>query len=189
MVLDDPIEPFPTNEDRDAFGHWLSGFVDGEACFQIWTARVGRWSRGGASFIIDLRADDVAVLRLIQSFWQCGKLRATARTNGSREKRVFGIHCLDDLERVVIPHFDRYPLRAKKARDFIVWRRGIILLNRIAKRPRRGRGKGRGTLPKWTAPEWTEYTQLVAVLKKQRQFETGGASLALPPEAEQPSLF
>jgi hypothetical protein len=31
MVTRDPIEPFPADIDRDAFGHWLSGFTDGES--------------------------------------------------------------------------------------------------------------------------------------------------------------
>lgn len=204
MVDGDLISPFPEDVDRDQFGHWLAGFADGESCFQIWSARVGRWSRGGASFVIDLRADDHSILSLIQAYWQCGKIRAggsrvatyddgkTKRTYTVKEKRIFRVDAMADLERVVIPHFERYPLRAKKARDFVVWKRGVILLNRIIRRPRRVRpgGYGSGTYPKWTADEWREFKELVAVMKQQRQFETGGRWLPMPtPAKESASLF
>jgi hypothetical protein len=174
------IAPFPSDIDRETFGPWLSGFTDGEGCFQIWTARVRRWSRGGASFTIALRADDGAILELIQSFLGCGKIhRKPGRTCTCRSGKLsvinpqhfFRVDSLSSLTDVVAPHFERFPLLAKKRHDFAIWKQGVAILRRIATRKRCGRGMGRGTAPKWTLPEWNEFVELVAALKEVRRFK------------------
>lgn len=183
MATSQCIDPFPSDIDRYAFGHWLSGFTDGEGCFGLWEARVQRWSRAGASFVIDLRADDHRALRLAQSFWQCGKLWFKVR-DGVRLKCVYRVDARRDLLNVLVPHFDRYPLMAKKARDFAIWKRGVELINRVGERKRKGQKGLRGTLPRWQADEWREFRELVAIMRKSREFETGGEWLPMPAPAD-----
>src|SRR5262245_6823756 len=77
------IPAFPFDIDRDEFAHWLTGFTDGEGCFQLRLADTRGRRNPYACFGINLRADDVEILRQIQSFWQCGNL--CYNSNRSRE--------------------------------------------------------------------------------------------------------
>ena len=85
--------------------------------------------------------------------------------------RVSGIA---SFRSVLIPHFHRYPLLAKKRRDFDIWERGIAVMARVRARPRRRRGYNLGTFPKWTEDDRREFDGLVELLKETRRFEGGG---------------
>lgn len=107
-------ESMPTD-----FGHWLAGFADGEGCFYV--KRVtGRYLI--CAFTLALRLDDNAILDEIQSETGLGTIHITRRAKwGSNDQAVWNVRKKDDvLELVRI--FERYPLRAKKARDFAIWR-------------------------------------------------------------------
>ena len=112
--------------DRDAFGHWLAGFADGEGSFFLGYARAR--GRGTASpharFQILLRADDLPILLDIQSHLACGRLyvydrekRRAAGHSTSENSATFSVGNILDLAEIVVPHFDRYPLRAER-RDY-----------------------------------------------------------------------
>ena len=109
----------------EAFGHWLSGFVDGEGHFGL-TKQKGR--PYCAYFTIGLRADDGAILEQIQTFLECGKIDRERRRHNYR---VFNTW---DLVSRVTRQFDRFPLRAKKARDFNTWKIAVILIHEIHQR-------------------------------------------------------
>lgn len=168
MALDDPIEPFPADVDREAFGHWLSGFTDGEGSFGLY---LHRWSatqqtRGySARFTIALRADDLPALQLIRSFWGCGRLGTDKQQRLPRGKpsAVLILTRIADLCSAVIPHFERYPLRAKKARDFVIWRQGVELIRHVTSRKRRDRVK-------WLPEHHEEFVRLAGELRQSREF-------------------
>src|SRR5215468_2549053 len=113
------ILPFPADIDRDAFGHWLSGFVDGEGCslLKVGTERGGRQLTRQIGFVINLRLDDVGILRQIQSYWKCGRIRQivravrTKRNWDTKPTAMFTVADRKSLSGVVVPHFQRYPLR------------------------------------------------------------------------------
>jgi hypothetical protein len=120
------IPPFPDSIDRVFFGSWMSGFVAGEGTFALNTVthRVSGHKYGRASFSICIREDDEAVLRLIRSYWQCGTMHQMRRFKYSRSRPawVFCVTRSNHLRDIVAPHFERYPLVAKKARDFEIWK-------------------------------------------------------------------
>jgi len=126
-------------QDRDAFGHWLSGFVDGEGCFGIYCYKQGKKGKFDPGFLsfefsIQLREDDLAVLESIQKFFGVGsivkgsreKLRKQGRKN-ARDQRKYTCRRIEDLWQVIVPHFERYPLRSKKANDFLLWKKALEL--------------------------------------------------------------
>lgn len=78
------IPAFPSDIDHDAFGHYLSGFTDGEGSFVLAFRETGGLSYPLAYFGICLRVDDRAILELAQSYWQCGRLCVLHRVSGSR---------------------------------------------------------------------------------------------------------
>ncbi len=188
------IAPFPADIDRDAFGHWLSGFTDGEGCFMLNCSDSGhrRPERWGL-LTISLRADDVDILLLIQSYLGCGRICNRKQYNNFRQPQfTYQVSRKSDLARVLVPHFDRFPLRAKKSRDYTLWREGVLLLYDVFLRPRRSRTEGRGAAPKMTDSEAKHFDALAAAMKQQRQYLSPEISVPMMKavaKRDQSSLF
>ena len=103
---------------------WLAGFTDGEGCFSL--PIVNRHIRGGLvvpAFSIGLRADDAAILRTLQGAFG-GTAGVQPAWGNSAPKFKWYVHSKRELAGLV-EYFDRFPLRAKKARDFALWREAV----------------------------------------------------------------
>ena len=163
----------------DDFGNWLSGFTDGEGCFRlkIVTHKSGRakgYVRCKAEFIIALRIDDEPILQMIRSYFGCGSFhidlnqRKSENTHPALRYVVGGIsHCHSRI----VPHFEKYLLRAKKANDFQVWKQGVALCYKVHRRVQRRLGWRYGTLPKWLPEEKEQFSQHCETLKEVRSFK------------------
>jgi hypothetical protein len=107
----------------DAFGHWLAGFMDGEGSFGI----AGGNTRGSyhCTACVKLRGDDRAILEEIVERTGIGSVRYQPNTQRTHPQYAWLVHnragCL-----ALIELLDRYPLRAKKARDYAIWREAVI---------------------------------------------------------------
>src|SRR4051812_19925163 len=101
----------------DAFGHWLAGFVDGEGCFSITQPHAYKRSCR-CDFTITLRDDDGPILEEIQKQLGVGRLSRHVRKvnpkNGKPQARYSVATKRETL--VIVGTFDRFPLRAKKAK-------------------------------------------------------------------------
>jgi hypothetical protein len=114
--------------DRD-FGHWLAGFLDGEAHFYVTQrGQSGSWQCG---LVVNLRADDRELLLLIKDQTGVGKIYYKPVTEsgfrarpGARPQAQWAV----DVKRDVLTLadiLDDFPLRSKKARDFAIWREAV----------------------------------------------------------------
>lgn len=112
---------------------WASGFIDGEGCFTIEKKMV----RGSNIYYrpklqVQLRADDcwaIENLRLAIGggvVYQRKEQKATHNRGLSKPTTQCEWKNTEDLL-LVIKHFDEYPLRAKKLRDYIIWRKAVII--------------------------------------------------------------
>jgi len=199
------IEPFPSHIDRRDFGNWLSGFVDGEGCFHLGSYRARSSDKSNpivytnhrSKFVINLRADDFEALSLAQRFWGCGSLyensHPPSRTKRTNAGTLFSVDRWQELLNIVIPHFEEFPLRAKKANDFAIWAEGTRLIAEVMNRPRRGRGPGQvGSASRWTESEKKHFIYLRDKLRGQRKF-TNKMVPEMParlcPTEEQKTLF
>jgi len=104
-----------------AFGHWLAGFTDGEGAFVI------RESNGTypCMFEIGLRRDDTSILETIQQTLGIGRInfshqRDTILRPNANPKAQFRVQSKRDCI-ILRDVFNMYPLRAKKAQDFVIW--------------------------------------------------------------------
>jgi hypothetical protein len=94
--------------------HWLAGFVDGEGNFDIHAV--------GRSYIqAALKMGDVSFIQ------------AKGGNTGGQVRYVIArkAECA-----ALIPIFDRFPLRAKKARDLILWREAVSLWMQVRSKQR-----------------------------------------------------
>jgi hypothetical protein len=100
---------------------WLAGFTDGEGCFFVGSP--GRRARVG--FTTALRADDGAILEEIQAALG-GSLGRIAGRGNQKPKKQLTLYAPINL-RAAVAYFERFPLRAKKAADFEVWKHAVAV--------------------------------------------------------------
>lgn len=122
-------------------GAWIAGIVTGEGCFVI--------NRTSTDFKVGLRADDKEVLEFIKATMDLpseirtysNKLRRSRGELAGDESRMF---CTNrQVARLrVVPFFNRFQLRGRKALDFAIYREAIEFL---CKRDDEGRYRKRLT--------------------------------------------
>lgn len=166
MATDSVIAPFPADIGRNTFGHWVTGFTDGEGCFTIfkYTAAPRRKCPRGevcrkATFAIALRGDDVAILKLIQSYFGCGDVMHSKPSylRGRMNPWVrWSVRKFSDIADVIIPHYEKFPLRSRKAKDFEVWKQGVRFILQVHKR---------ATPYRWSPEDDRHFESLVSTLK------------------------
>lgn len=117
----------------DAFGHWFTGFFDGDGtfCFFFYPPKLSAGRRKtrcqvGTSIQVVQRHDSRAALEHIQSSLGIGYITHRKAYKRDRPYCVWAISKLKDLAEIMIPLFDRYPLYTKKAREYQLWRQGIV---------------------------------------------------------------
>lgn len=109
-----------TNRVDPGFGHWLAGFVDGEGCFTIISSR--RQASLICRFSLGLRSDDAPILR--EACERTGLGRVYRAGDGRMATWIVATQA--DLI-ALVELFEKYPLRAKKKRDFEIWARAVRL--------------------------------------------------------------
>jgi hypothetical protein len=103
---------------RETLDPWfVSGFADGQANFTF-----SRSSRQIALYFAIKAAMNDDILELIQQFFD-GVGRIYTITNTTRMYRITRAEEL----KVVVQHFDRYPLRSRKRDSYQLWREMVEL--------------------------------------------------------------
>lgn len=114
---------------------YITGLCDGEATFT--------YSRTGLQsfvlyFAIKLGEKDKTTLEEIQAFFRVGKIYPVKYSNPEKAKEKSGFYYrvtkLSELERI-INHFDRYPLKTQKAKNYQVWREMVLLKKKNFRKP------------------------------------------------------
>ncbi len=88
-----------------------------------------------ASLEIAQNTHDVAVLEMIQTFFNCGIIKPKRQDDSlemaqsTRSVSRYVISNLSDVMETVIPFFDKYPLLTNKSLDFVDWKRLIEMKN------------------------------------------------------------
>lgn len=100
---------------------WFAGFTDGEGCFYFSVSRGLRACQ--PRFAIGLRADDAAILDELRTVFG-GSI--TSRAKHPHPVSQWSVANKADLAGLV-EYFERFPLRAKKARAYEIWREGVSI--------------------------------------------------------------
>lgn len=117
----------------DDFGHWFAGFVDGEGCFTI-SKKPARHKGITLTFTIKLRDDDDGILHEIKNTLGIGRIyyrnKEYVRERGHfiNNQVDWRVRRIGDIIHVIIPLFEKYPLRAKKKHDFKIWSQAAQLI-------------------------------------------------------------
>jgi hypothetical protein len=103
-------------------GHALAGFIDAEACFSIQPNNHGRtWA---CAMTVAVRLDDGDVLADLARSTGLGRLQTKPSYRGSRPQAVWQINSKRECAELT-RMLRRFPLRARKRRDFEIWARAV----------------------------------------------------------------
>lgn len=104
---------------------YVTGFSDGESCFNIWLAKSKSTSTGWqvqARFIIEVHIKDISLLEKIQYFFG-----GIGSITTSKKKARFAVQSLKEIL-IILTHFENYPLQTSKDSDFYFWKKCINLM-------------------------------------------------------------
>lgn len=108
------------------FGYWFSGFFDGEGNLDVFgRTRSDGYNEMRLGIVISLRIDDIHVLEYIRDNLKCGVIGFQEKYESSQPKGYFRISSLQDLMEVVVPLFNQFPLKSKKAQEFVFWEKAV----------------------------------------------------------------
>ncbi|HXK35685.1 MAG TPA: LAGLIDADG family homing endonuclease [Candidatus Paceibacterota bacterium] len=114
--------------------NYVAGFVDGEGSFCVGIGKHKTLRRGievHPLFEIEVRADDREVLERILVTIGCGKIYDCSYERYGWQPHVkYKVGSSKELEQFVIPFFEKYPLQAKKAQSFNIFKEIIKMMRR-----------------------------------------------------------
>ena len=107
---------------------WIVGFVDGEGCFHVGIARHPDMTTGWQvlpELVVVQHQRDVKVLQALKRYFRCGVVR---RNHG--ERMCWRVRRLEHLSGIIIPFFERHPLKTLKRQDFLAFRKVVLMMAR-----------------------------------------------------------
>lgn len=101
--------------------NYVVGFVDGEGCFSVTINKKYKdIPEVRLIFEIELREDDEPILMKIKELLKCGNIYRLEyeRYEKWRPHVKYEVSNFNDISGIIIPFFQRYPLQAKKRKQF-----------------------------------------------------------------------
>ena len=96
---------------------YITGFTDGEGCFSISFTKREKLHSGievRPSFAVGQNKKSLAVFQLMHTYFGCGAIRFSK----SDQMYKYEVRSIQDLQKRIIPHFEKYPLQTVKRSDF-----------------------------------------------------------------------
>lgn len=121
-----------SNTAKELHPFFVTGFADGESTFYLGISKSSRSKVGWSiipSFSIELHEKDTELLNRIKTFFSAGKIRVRSRARGPGGQIVYSVSSIEELSKVIIPHFDKYPLVTQKRGDFELFKLALDILN------------------------------------------------------------
>jgi hypothetical protein len=109
---------------------YVSGFVDGEGCFCVSVhphpsiAKPIRWLIA-PSFQAYQHRYNVEILESLRGFFGCGRITAKGPNS---DVLTYSVYRRRDLESVIIPFFESYPMLSRKHEDFLKFREIVLMM-------------------------------------------------------------
>jgi hypothetical protein len=149
--------------DRD-FGNWLAGFIDGEGCFGLYKRSDSPgWA---ARFFVKLRDDDADVLLMCRDTLGIGTIRYIREPNPAWGSQVLWTVSSRADRLALVAILDDCPLRAKKRKDYALWREAVLLMEKVVQHAGNARTK------ELNEPIWQRLAELKRLLSEERRYVT-----------------
>lgn len=112
-----PKSSFNKKDKLFDINYWIAGFVNGEGCFYIKTSKSKTHKLGlsvSLNFIVMQNIRDIKLMEEIKSRLGCGSITI----NESSAVIRYAVTKLSDIQNIIIPFFDKYPLMGDKIKNF-----------------------------------------------------------------------
>ena len=111
---------------------YVSGFIDGEGCFSVSvhphpSVRYGRRWLIAPCFQTYQHRDNLMILEAIREFFGCARITAKGPNS---DVMTYSVYRRSDLESVIIPFFDRYPIVSRKHENFLKFREIVLAMQK-----------------------------------------------------------
>ena len=111
-------------------GEYVAGFIDGEGSFSVSIGKHKTLSRGlevRPEFELEVRADDREVIERLCVTIGCGKIYdCSYERYGWYPHIKYKVTSTKDMEETLFPFLDRYPLQAKKAKSYQLFKQIVL---------------------------------------------------------------
>ena len=111
--------------------HYVCGFIDGEGSFSVSIGKHQTLKRGfevRPEFEIELRKDDQEILERLLITIGAGRIYDCSYDRYGWYPHVkYKISNIKDMKDFLFPFLDRYPLQAKKAKSYRIFRKIILM--------------------------------------------------------------
>ena len=120
-------------QERLKMASWISGFTDGEGSFVISviknpTTRFGK--QIFPEFVITQGAKSLSALEAIRNFFDCGSIVLNKRYDNHNEDIYrYCVRSISELQEIVIPFFEEFPLKTYKQNDFILFKQILEMMS------------------------------------------------------------
>lgn len=121
------IPPVPDHLDP-FWCSWFVGFVDGEGYLQITSD-----TKPTPKLVITVREDDADLIREVQQTLNIGKTYQVDKSYdgpNTRDQVMWVVARAQALSSVLLPVFERFPLKSKKWEEYLIWRKAILIKSR-----------------------------------------------------------
>jgi hypothetical protein len=133
MAGSDNVRDAENQQERLLYQGWVVGFVDGEGCFSCPIFRneglTNRW-QVQPTFVVVQSASSRDVLEGMHRFFGCGHVNVNRRHDNHREDLSrWSVTRFADLRDIIVPFFQKHPLRTSKRDNFDKFVRVIELMD------------------------------------------------------------
>ena len=107
---------------------WVVGFVDGEGCFHIGINKNAGVKLGYQvlpELTVVQHQRDLQLLHQLRTFMKCGVVR-----RNHEDRFCWRVRKLNNLSEIILPFFEKHPLRSKKNVDFHKFAKVIRLMQK-----------------------------------------------------------
>ena len=119
----------PCSLDNLKLNPWfVTGFTDGEGCFYVIVTKDDDYKQGWmvkSFFEISLKENDYPILKQIKNLFRVGSINYNKKTKSF----LFRVSSSKDLK-IIIDHFDKFPLITQKRADFELFKKVFNLMLR-----------------------------------------------------------
>ena len=122
-----PVNRPTVNLPKNLNPHWVSGFVAGDGGFSIYVKSAKDYiikEKVYSRFHITQHSVDQELMKLFIKFFSCGVVNV--RSTSPRCDYI--VQDISSLSKLIIPHFDRYPLWTIKHKDYLCFRECISII-------------------------------------------------------------
>lgn len=108
--------------------YFITGLVEAEGSFSINKHKDKRAKYNvniSLAFRVTMLNNEIELLNMVKHYFGCGCISVDSK----RDSITFSVRDIDSINKIIRPHFYKFPLRGTKYLDFLSFKRTIDIIN------------------------------------------------------------